>query len=212
MRGRTGSLLLSGGRVIDPANGVDRVADVLLADGLVHAVGVGLTAPVGVEAIDVAGLIITPGFIDSHVHLREPGFEHKETIATGTAAAAAGGFTAVAAMPNTNPPPDEATHVTETVLRAERAGLVRVYVIGCITRGRHGEQLAPLEALSEAGAIAFSDDGDPVEDEALMRDALRIAALRGQPRRRSGATRCARRAARAAPVVVLARRAALWRR
>ncbi len=181
MRGRTGSLLLSGGRVIDPANGVDRVADVLLADGLVHAVGVGLTAPVGVEAIDVAGLIVTPGFIDSHVHLREPGFEHKETIATGTAAAAAGGFTAVAAMPNTNPPPDEATHVTETVLRAERDGLVRVYVIGCITRGRHGEQLAPLEALSEAGAIAFSDDGDPVEDEALMRDALRIASRIGRP-------------------------------
>jgi dihydroorotase len=181
MHAHTGSLLLSGGRVLDPANGVDRVADVLLVDGRIHAVGAGLTAPEGVETIDLAGLVVTPGFIDSHVHLREPGFEHKETIATGTAAAAAGGFTAVAAMPNTNPPPDAAAHVEAAVRRAERDGRVRVYVIGCITRGRAGRQLAPLEELARAGAIAFSDDGDPVEDEALMRQALHMASRIGRP-------------------------------
>jgi len=181
MHAHTGSLLLSGGRVLDPANGVDRVADVLLVDGRVHAVGAGLRAPEGVETIDLAGLVVTPGFIDSHVHLREPGFEHKETIATGTAAAAAGGFTAVAAMPNTNPPPDAAVHVEAALRRAERDGRVRVYVIGCITRGRAGRQLAPLEELARAGAIAFSDDGDPVEDEALMRQALHMASRIGRP-------------------------------
>lgn len=170
-----GPLLLRNGHVIDPANGVDAVADVLLADGVVQAVGANLGSPDGTECIDVAGLVVTPGFIDSHVHLREPGFEHKETIASGTAAAAAGGFTAIAAMPNTDPPPDSADRVKDVLCRAERDARVRVYVIGCVTEGRRGAALAPLEQLAEAGAIAFSDDGDPVEDESLMRQALEIS-------------------------------------
>jgi dihydroorotase len=176
-----GSLLLSGGRVIDPANSVDRVADVLLIEGVVRGIGADLTGPEGIERLDVSGLVVTPGFIDSHVHLREPGFEHKETIASGTAAAAAGGFTAIAAMPNTEPPPDVATHVRDVMERACRDGQARVYPIGCITQGRRGEVLAPLEELAAAGAIAFSDDGDPVEDEALMRRALEISSRIGRP-------------------------------
>ena len=181
MHGQMASLLLAGGRVIDPANGVDRVADVVLVDGRVHAVGAGLTAPDGAETIDVAGLVVTPGFIDSHVHLREPGFELKETIASGTSAAAAGGFTAIAAMPNTNPPPDSVDALEEFFRRTVRDAQVRVYVIGCITTGRLGQQLAPLEDLATAAAIAFSDDGDPVEDEDLMRAALEISRRIGRP-------------------------------
>jgi dihydroorotase len=181
MDGQTTDLLLSGGRVIDPANGMDTIADVLLAGGRVQAVGPGLMAPTGSATINVAGLVVTPGFIDSHVHLREPGFEQKETITTGTTAAAAGGFTAIAAMPNTNPPPDEAAHVKDVLQRATRDARVRVYVIGCITAGRLGQQLAPLEELAAAGAIAFSDDGDPVEDESLMRAALEISRRIGRP-------------------------------
>ncbi len=175
------SLLLTGGRVIDPANAVDRVADVLLVDGRVQQVGTDLVAPADCETLHLEGLVVTPGFIDSHVHLREPGFEQKETIVTGTAAAAAGGFTAIAAMPNTNPPPDAAEHVVDVLRRAARDACVRVYVIGCITEGRRGQRLAPLEELAAAGAIAFSDDGDPVEDEGLMRRALEISCRLGRP-------------------------------
>ncbi|HCL29167.1 MAG TPA: dihydroorotase [Candidatus Latescibacteria bacterium] len=182
MHGRTGSsLLLSGGRVIDPANGMDQVADVLLVDGCVEAVGTALPAPEGVTDLDATGFVVTPGFIDSHVHLRDPGFEHKETIASGTSAAAAGGFTAIAAMPNTDPPPDEVPHLEDVIRRGKRDGKVRVYVIGCITRGRRGQQLAPLQELATAGAVAFSDDGDPVEDERLMRQALQISQQIGRP-------------------------------
>jgi len=181
MDGHNASLLLSGGRVIDPANGVDRVADVVLVDGHVQAVGANLSAPAGTRTLDVTGLVVTPGFIDSHVHLREPGFEQKETIATGTRAAAAGGFTAIAAMPNTNPPPDAVDAVHEFVRRTVQDARVRIYVIGCITRGRLGQQLAPLEDLAVAGVIAFSDDGDPVEDEGLMRSALEISRRIGRP-------------------------------
>lgn len=175
-----GSLVLRGGRVIDPAEGRDEVADVWLRDGRVAEVGPDLDVPSGVPGYDATGKVVTPGFIDAHVHLREPGFEHKETIATGTAAAAAGGFTAIAAMPNTDPPPDEARHIEAFLARVAADACVRVYPIGCITRGRQGGELASLDELAAAGAIAFSDDGDPVEDEALMRQALEQAARLGR--------------------------------
>lgn len=174
------SLLIRGGRLIDPASRTDAPVDLLIEDGQVRRVGRDLPAPRGLRVLEAAGLIVAPGFIDAHVHLREPGFEHKETIASGTAAAAAGGICAVAAMPNTYPPPDTAGRVEEARRRAAQAP-VRVYPIGCITTGRQGKALAPLAELARAGAVAFSDDGDPVEDEGLMRSALELGRQLGIP-------------------------------
>ena len=168
------NLLVRNGRLIDPANQTDTTADVLIQAGNVARIGEGLSAPDDTPVLEARGLVVTPGFIDVHVHLREPGFEHKETIASGTAAAAAGGICAVAAMPNTNPPPDCVEHLQD-ILRRARSALVRVYPIGCLSVGRAGGQLAPLEALARAGAVAFSDDGDPIEDADLMRQALELA-------------------------------------
>ena len=177
MRGDTGGeLVLRGGRVVDPARGVDAVGELIISKGRVAA-----GAAPGAEVVDVSGRIVCPGFIDSHVHLREPGFEHKETIASGTAAAAAGGFTAVAAMPNTEPPPDSAGRVRDLARRAGKDARVRVHAIGSITLGRAGRELAPLAEMAEAGAVAFSDDGDPVEEEGLMRAALEEARRLGRP-------------------------------
>ncbi len=177
MRGDTGGdLILRGGRVVDPARGVDTVDDLIISKGRVAD-----RAAAGAEVLDAAGLIVCPGFIDSHVHLREPGFEHKETIASGTTAAAAGGFTAVAAMPNTEPPPDSADRVRDLAGRAGRDARVRVYAIGSITLGRAGRELAPLAEMAKAGAVAFSDDGDPVEEEGLMCAALEEARRLGRP-------------------------------
>lgn len=174
------SLLIRGGRLIDPASHLDARADLLIERGRVRRVGEDLAPPPGVPVLDATGLVVAPGFIDAHVHLREPGFEHKETIASGTAAAAAGGICAVAAMPNTNPPPDSGPRVEAAIARAADAP-VRVYQIGCITAGRQGRSLAPLEAMARAGAIAFSDDGDPVEDDGLMRRALELGRQLGIP-------------------------------
>ncbi len=173
------SLLIRGGRLVDPANALDQIADVLIRDGRVHAVGSSL-ADAGVPILDAAGLVVTPGLIDSHVHLREPGFEHKEDIASATAAAAAGGFTAVVAMPNTEPPPDSPAALRDFYRRCS-AAQTRVYAIACITRGRSGAELAPLAELAAAGAVAFSDDGDPVGSSVLMRDALRRSRECGRP-------------------------------
>ena len=175
---RPGDLVLRGGRLLDPARGVDTVGDLVISGGLVSSRHDGRP---GAQVLDVAGLIVCPGFIDSHVHLREPGFEHKETIASATAAAAAGGFTAVAAMPNTEPPPDSADRVRDLARRASRDARVRVHAIGCITRGRAGSELAPLAEMAGAGAVAFSDDGDPVEEAALMRAALEESRRIGRP-------------------------------
>jgi dihydroorotase len=167
-------LLLRGGRVIDPARGVDADQDVLIVDGRIADVGRRVTAK-GAETLDVAGLVVCPGFIDVHVHLREPGREDKETIATGTRAAAAGGFTAVCAMPNTDPVNDQAG-ITRFILdRARVEGVVRVYPIGAITRGSRGEELAEYGDLAEAGCVAVSDDGRPVASARVMRRALEYA-------------------------------------
>jgi dihydroorotase len=174
-------LLIRGGRVIDPASGRDEVAVVLLAGGKVEAVGQGLGTPDGVETIDAGGLVVAPGFIDLHTHLREPGQEDLETIATGALSAVAGGFTAVCAMPNTDPVCDNQGVVGFVVSQAQRAGKARVYPIGAISLGQKGQQLAEFGELVAAGAVAVSDDGHPVMSSHLMRTALEYAKVFGIP-------------------------------
>ena len=167
-------LLLRGGRVIDPEQGVDATLDVLISEATVAEVGTRLSAR-GAQVLDMKGLVVCPGFIDIHTHLREPGQEHKETIATGTRAAAAGGFTAVCAMPNTEPVNDK-EGITRFILEKARVeGAVRVYPIGAITQGSKGEELAEYGDLREAGCVAVSDDGHPVADSRVMRRALEYA-------------------------------------
>ena len=165
-------VLIRGGRVIDPAQGIDGPRDVLLEGGLVSAVGNDLPAPEGARVLEAHGRIVCPGFVDVHCHLREPGFEYKETIATGTLAAARGGFTTVCAMPNTNPPLDSRAAIEFVLDRAAAEGAVRVLPIGNITAGGKGTDLAEMAELAEAGAIGFSDDGMPVSSSNLMRQAL----------------------------------------
>lgn len=174
-------VLIKGGHVVDPASGINGVRDVLIEDGRVARVERSL--PVNsVAVIEVPqGWIVCPGLIDMHVHLREPGQEHKETVATGAAAAVAGGFTAVACMPNTDPVNDQAS-VTELILRrAAEAGLARVYPIGAVSRGSLGEQLADIGELRAAGCVAISDDGRPVATALLMRRALEYAGMFDMP-------------------------------
>jgi dihydroorotase len=175
------SILLKNGRVIDPQNGRDGHFDVLIENGLIARVGKDLPVA-GARVVEVPEhVVVCPGLIDMHVHLREPGQEHKETIATGTASAVAGGFTAVACMPNTTPVNDQAS-ITEFILaKAREAGLARVYPIGAVTRGSKGEQLAELGELRKAGCVAVSDDGHPVTTALLMRRALEYAGLFGMP-------------------------------
>jgi dihydroorotase len=170
-------LCLRGGRVLDPRRGFDAPADVLLKDGVVARVAAGAASGLGsnVRVVDVAGKWVMPGLVDLHTHLREPGQEYKEDIATGTRAAAAGGFTSVCAMPNTTPVNDTRA-VTELILqRARQAGSVRVYPVGAITKGLGGETLAEMGELKEAGCVAVSDDGKPVMNAELMRRAMEYA-------------------------------------
>ncbi len=176
----TGRLLLRGGRVLDPASGTDTVGDLLLEDGRVGKVGQGLSAQ-GAQVLDVRGKVVAPGFIDMHVHLREPGREDAETIYTGTLAAAAGGFTAVAAMPNTSPVNDDQSVTEFIVQEAARRGVVRVHPIGCVSKGMAGEELAEIGDLVESGCVAVSDDGRPVHSALLMRRALEYCRIFGIP-------------------------------
>lgn len=174
-------LLIKKGRVIDPASGIDEVMDVLVSGGTIRAVDRELSVGAGMEVLDAAGKIVTAGLIDMHVHLREPGYEAKETIASGTRAAAMGGFTAVACMPNTQPVADNQAVITLIKERARVEGVVRVYPIGSITKGSSGEELAELADLAAAGAVAFSDDGRPVASAAMMRRALEYASMLKRP-------------------------------
>ena len=175
------SLLIRHGRVVDPASGIDGVQDVLVVDGRIGTVGPGLRAPQGTQVIDAAGKVVCPGFIDIHVHLREPGFEYKETVASGTRAAAAGGFTAVACMANTVPVNDNRAVTDYILAKARVEGVVRVYAIGAVTRGLRGEQLAEMAEQAEAGCVAFSDDGRCVMNAALYRRAMEYALPFGTP-------------------------------
>ncbi|HKC48082.1 MAG TPA: dihydroorotase [Gemmatimonadales bacterium] len=177
----TRPVLLQGGRVIDPARGVDQVADVLIQDGKIAATGTGLGTPDGAEVRAVSGLVVAPGLVDVHVHLREPGNEDEETVASGARAAVAGGFTAVCAMPNTDPVTDNQAAVGFIVRQSVRAGLARVYPIGAVSVGQKGEQLAEFGEMVGAGAVAVSDDGKPVVSGHLMRTALEYARTFGIP-------------------------------
>ncbi|MCP3980982.1 MAG: dihydroorotase [bacterium] len=169
-------LLLRGGRVVDPASDTDAKLDVLIDDGKIAEIG-GRVDAGDAEALDVSGLVVCPGFIDMHVHLREPGQEWKETVATGTKAAAVGGFTGVACMPNTVPVNDSRS-VTELILRQTRLhGSVPVYPIGCVTKGQEGKQLAEMHDMLNAGACAFSDDGKPITSSLMMRMALEYSKI-----------------------------------
>lgn len=176
-------LLLKDGRLIDPLSGRDESLDILVLDGRIERMGKTIQSVAGVDSVDLHGKIVAPGFIDMHVHLREPGFEYKETILTGCTAAVSGGFTALCCMPNTNPPIDDESVVRFIQRKAKEAlnGLVDVYPIAAVTQGRKGEQLAPLAELAEAGAVAFTDDGDPVYDAEIMRRALEYAAMYNKP-------------------------------
>jgi dihydroorotase len=168
-------LLLRGGRVIDPSRNFDEPADVLIQDGKIAAVGRGVGAPDGTDVRDVRDHVVAPGLVDVHVHLREPGNEDVETVATGARAAAAGGFTAVCAMPNTDPVTDNQAAVGFIVRQSVRAGLTRVYPIGAISVGQRGERLSEFGEMVGAGAVAVSDDGKPVVSSHLMRTALEYA-------------------------------------
>jgi len=175
------SLLIKGGRVVDPANGLDGVADVLVTDGRIAKVGRGLKAPEGTHVVTATDQIVCPGLIDIHVHLREPGFEYKETIASGTRGAAAGGFTAVACMANTLPVNDNRSVTDYILAKARVEGVVRVYPIGAVTRGLKGKELAEMAELAEAGCVAFSDDGQCVMNAEIYRRAMEYALPFGAP-------------------------------
>ena len=169
------TILLRGGRVVDPSQRLDGVRDVLLGDGRITEIAAHIEVGGDVEVVDLAGKVVAPGFIDIHVHLREPGQEHKETVETGTRAAAAGGFTAVACMANTHPVNDTVA-VTEHILsQARRYGYARVYPVGAVSKGLEGEELAEIGQLRNAGCVAISDDGRPVRSSELMRRALSYA-------------------------------------
>lgn len=169
------TLLIKGGRVIDPTQKIDDVLDVLVENGAVRALGKNLKTPDGAETLDAAGCYVTPGLIDMHVHLRDPGLEYKEDIVTGTRAAVAGGFTSVCCMPNTKPVIDNKTVASYIINKARTEGFCNVFPVGTITQGMGGERMSEMGELKETGCVAVSDDGKPVKNAELMRRALQYA-------------------------------------
>ena len=178
------ALLIRGARILDPSTGMDQVGDLLVLDGRIQQVGETVRdgeMPPDCRVVPGEGLVACPGFIDLHCHLREPGYEDRETIATGSLAAALGGFTTICCMPNTNPPIDSAGIVEFVKRKARQADRVRVLPIGCVSKGRQGRELAELWELAQAGVIGYSDDGSPVADSNLMRQALSYTSALGLP-------------------------------
>ena len=170
-------LLIKSGRIIDPLQGIDKIADLLVKEGTIYSIEENIDTQEGTDLIDAQGKIVSPGFIDLHCHLREPGYEHKETIATGTTAAAKGGFTTICAMPNTNPVADSQAVIDFVLKKARDEGVIRVLPIGAITKGSMGKELTEMGELAHAGVIGFSDDGNPLEDDNIMRQALSYSSL-----------------------------------
>jgi dihydroorotase len=174
-------LAIRNGRVIDPATRLDGVRDVLIEDGRIAAIGENLSVSEGAAEFDATGLVVAPGFIDMHVHLREPGFEYAESIETGSRCAAAGGFTSICCMPNTSPVNDSATVTRYIMERASRHAVVNVFPIGAITKGSLGEEMAEIGSMKQAGIVAISDDGRPVMNARVMRRAMETAKSFGIP-------------------------------
>ncbi|WP_277058808.1 dihydroorotase [Trichlorobacter lovleyi] len=170
------NLLIKGGRVIDPSQGIDDTLDVVVENGLVKEIGKGLATSAGAETIDASGKYVVPGLIDMHVHLRDPGLEYKEDIISGTRAAVAGGFTSVCCMPNTKPAIDNKAIASYIINKATTDGFCNVFPVGTITQGMAGDRLAEMGELKESGCVAVSDDGKPVKNSELMRRALQYAA------------------------------------
>jgi dihydroorotase len=169
--------------VVDPANHIDNPVDILIVDEIIEKIGVSIPTSKNDNVFEMQGNIVTPGFIDMHVHLREPGFEYKETIETGTLAAASGGFTAVCCMPNTNPPVDDESLVKWLIQKGKNSnnGIVDIFPIGTITKSREGRELSPMMELADAGAVAFSDDGSSVDNSELLRRAMEYSSMIGKP-------------------------------
>ena len=174
-------MLLRGGRLVDPASGRDGIADLRIAEGKIAEIGENLKAKDKEEVLDLTGKVVCPGFLDMHVHLREPGQEWKETVETGTRAAAAGGFTGVACMPNTHPVNDNRSVTELIVAQARLRGAVAVHPVGCVSKGQEGKELAEMGDMVDAGAVAFSDDGRPVATAQMMRRALEYSKIFGVP-------------------------------
>ncbi len=181
MGNKSVSLLIRGGHIIDPGQDIDQIADLVIDASKIMQLGKGIPIQPGQEVIDATGMVVCPGFIDLHCHLREPGFEDKETIATGTRAAAAGGFVGICCMANTNPSIDKPAMVDWVKQKAAEEGIVRVFPVGCVTKGRGGKEVCDMAELAEAGVVAFSDDGDPVVSSQVMRRALEYSCALGLP-------------------------------
>jgi dihydroorotase len=174
-------ILIKNGHIIDPGQDINQIADLVIDEGKITQLGKGIPIQPGQEVIDATGMVVCPGFVDLHCHLREPGFEDKETIATGAKAAAAGGFVAVCCMANTNPPIDNRTMVEWMKQKASKEGVVHVFPVGCVTKGRKGQELCDMAELAEAGVVAFSDDGAPVASSQVMHRALEYSCVLGLP-------------------------------